>query len=122
MRRSWSDGAPDHASAYKQGIHALAMKQPPKLLAHPLPSSACLQRDLMSMSFPELLKVAKQLKHAGVITTLRLFVSLSEQHIVNQRFSSLDRRTTDAVFEFTRCCEWLGLCLVQLKDGCTTWK
>jgi hypothetical protein len=37
----------------------------------------------MSMSFPELLKVAKQLKHAGVITTLRLFVSLSEQHIGN---------------------------------------
>ena len=35
----------------------------------------------MSMSFPDLLKVAKQLKHAGVITTLRLFVSLNEQHV-----------------------------------------
>lgn len=35
----------------------------------------------MTMSFPDLHKVAKQLKHAGVITTLRLFVSVTEQHI-----------------------------------------
>ncbi|KAG0630928.1 hypothetical protein M758_1G214500 [Ceratodon purpureus] len=91
-----------HASSSSSGIHALAMKKPPKFLAHPLPNSTCLQRDLMSMSWTDLLKVAKQLKHTGAITTLRLFVSLNEQHIVNQRFSSLDRRTTDAVFEFTR--------------------
>lgn len=95
-----------HASSSgSSGIHALTMKNnkpESKLLPHPLPNSSCLQRDLMSMSFPDLLKVAKQLKHAGVVTTLRLFVSLNEQHIVNQRFSSLDPRTTDAVFEFTR--------------------